>query len=323
MTDNVNIVEAVNKALKSEMRRDEKVLILGEDVGENGGVFRSTEGLLEMFGEDRVIDTPLSESGIVGTSVGLAIKGMNPVAEIQFMGFVYPAFNQIISHVSRYRIRSRGRFTCPMVIRMPYGAGIEAPESHSESTEALFTKIPGLKVVVPSNPYNAKGLLSSSIRCNDPVIFLEPKRLYRRITEDIPSNNYTVDIGSAEVKKEGKDITVVSWGSTIPTVIEATEELDCDVELIDIRTLKPLDINTIIDSIKKTMRCVVVHEAPKNSGFGSEIVSRIQEEAFLYQEAPINRVCAPNTIPPLRMLEDEYMVTKDQIKKEINRTLKF
>lgn len=325
MTDNSNenIVTAINKSLENELNRDEDVVLLGEDIGENGGVFRATQGLKEEFGENRVIDTPLSESGIVGTSVGLAIRGMRPVAEIQFMGFVYPGFDQIISHVSRYRSRSRGRFTCPIVIRMPYGAGIEAPESHSESTEALFTHIPGLKVVVPSNPYDARGLLSESIRCNDPVIFLEPKRIYRSINADIPSKDYTVDIGSATVKNSGDDITVVTWGSMVPRVMKATKELDSEVEVIDLRTLKPLDIDTIVESIKKTMRCVVVHEAPKTSGFGAEIVSKIQEEAFLYQEAPINRVTGPDTMPPLRMLEEEYLVDKEQIKREIKKTLNF
>ena len=245
----LNMVQAINLALKEEMQRDKDVLLLGEDVGKDGGVFRVSEGLLERFGPERVIDTPLAESGIVGAAIGMAVYGLRPVAEIQFMGFIYPALDQIFSHASRIRSRSRGRFTCPLVVRAPYGAGIKAPELHSESTEALFCHMPGIKVVVPSSPYNAKGLLISSIRDPDPVIFLESTRLYRSIKEEVPEGEYAMPLGKARFVQEGKDVTLIAWGSMLQRTLKAVEGIDADI--IDLMTLSPFDEETIFKSVKK------------------------------------------------------------------------
>jgi pyruvate dehydrogenase E1 component beta subunit len=317
----LNMVQAINLALKQEMERDNNVVILGEDVGKDGGVFRVTEGLLELFGEERVIDTPLAESAIIGVAIGMAAYGLRPVAEIQFMGFIYPAIDQIFSHASRIRNRTRGRFTCPLVIRTPYGAGIKAPDLHSESTEALFCHMPGIKVVVPSSPYNAKGLLISSIRDPDPVIFLESTRLYRLIKEDVPLKDYTIPLGKAQVVREGKDLTILSWGSMLHKVIQASEGFD--VEIIDLMTLNPFDEETIFRSVKKTGRVVIVHEAPKTNGFGSELSATIAEEAMLYLRSPIVRVTGYDVVMPLPKLEDYYIPTADRIKKGIQEVLKY
>lgn len=317
----LNMVQAINLALKEEMQRDSSVVILGEDVGKNGGVFRVTEGLLELFGEERVIDTPLAESVIVGAAIGMAAYGLKPVAEIQFMGFIYPAIDQIFSHASRIRNRTRGRFTCPMVVRTPYGAGIKAPDLHSESTEALFCHMPGVKVVVPSSPYNAKGLLISSIRDPDPVIFLESTRLYRLIKEDVPEGEYHVPLGKARVVQEGKDVTVIAWGSMFHRTLQAVEEFDADV--IDLMTLNPLDEETIFKSVKKTGRVVIVHEAPKTCGFGAELSATIAEDAMLYLKAPIIRVAGYDVVMPLPKLEDYYMPTVERIKKGIEEVMKY
>ncbi|MFN3396402.1 MAG: alpha-ketoacid dehydrogenase subunit beta [Thermodesulfovibrionales bacterium] len=317
----LNMVQAINLALKEEMVRDERVVILGEDVGKDGGVFRVTEGLLELFGEERVIDTPLAESGIVGMAIGMAVYGLRPVVEIQFMGFIYPAIDQIFSHASRIRSRSRGRFTCPLVIRTPYGAGIKAPELHSESTEALFCHMPGIKVVVPSSPYYAKGLLLSAIRDPDPVIFFESTRLYRLIKEEVPDGEYTIPLGKAKVVQEGKDVTVISWGSMLQRTVQAVEGIDAEV--IDLMTLVPLDEETIIKSVKKTGRVVIVHEAPKTGGFGAEISAFLAEEAILYLRAPIIRITGYDVVMPFPKLEDHYMPTIERIRNGIEDSLRY
>lgn len=317
----LNMVQAINLALKEEMQRDSSVAILGEDVGRDGGVFRVTEGLLELFGDERVIDTPLAESVIVGAAIGMAAYGLKPVAEIQFMGFIYPAVDQIFSHASRIRNRTRGRFTCPMVVRTPYGAGIKAPDLHSESTEALFCHMPGVKVVVPSSPYNAKGLLISSIRDPDPVIFLESTRLYRLIKEDVPEGEYTVPLGKARIVQEGKDVTVIAWGSMLHRALQAVEEFDAEV--IDLMTLNPFDEETIFKSVKKTGRVVIVHEAPKTCGFGAELSATIAEDAMLYLKAPIIRVTGYDVVMPLPKLEDYYMPTVERIRKGIEEVMRY
>ncbi|MFZ6007451.1 MAG: alpha-ketoacid dehydrogenase subunit beta, partial [Nitrospirota bacterium] len=300
---------------------DNSVVILGEDVGKDGGVFRVTEGLLELFGDERVIDAPLAESVIVGAAIGMAAYGLKPVAEIQFMGFIYPAIDQIFSHASRIRNRTRGRFTCPMVVRTPYGAGIKAPDLHSESTEALFCHMPGVKVVVPSSPYNAKGLLISSIRDPDPVIFLESTRLYRLIKEDVPEGEYTVPLGRARIVQEGKDVTVIAWGSMLHRTLQAVEEFDAEV--IDLMTLNPFDEETIFKSVKKTGRVVIVHEAPKTCGFGAELSATIAEDAMLYLKGPIMRITGYDVVMPLPKLEDYYTPTVERIRKVIEEVMKY
>jgi pyruvate dehydrogenase E1 component beta subunit len=306
------------------MERDDDVVVLGEDVGKNGGVFRATEGLYDEFGEDRVIDTPLAESGIVGTSIGMAAYGLRPVPEIQFSGFMYPAFDQIVSHAARLRNRSRGRFTCPMVVRAPYGGGIRAPEHHAESKEAIYVHEAGLKVVIPSTPYDTKGLLAASIRDPDPVIFLEPKLIYRAFREDVPEEPYTVELGEAAVRREGADVSVFTWGAMTRPTLEAAESvaedgIECDV--LDMRTLSPMDTDAIVESFKKTGRAVVVHEAPKTGGLAGEITATIQEEALYYQEAPIERVTGFDVPYPLYALEDYYLPEDTRIEDAIRKTV--
>jgi len=311
----LNMVQAINLALREEMQRDKDVLILGEDVGRDGGVFRATEGLLEKFGPERVVDTPLAESGIVGAAIGMAAYGLKPVAEIQFLGFIYPAMDQISNHASRLRSRSRGRYTCPLVIRAPYGAGIKAPEHHSESCEALFCHMPGIKVVMPSSPYYAKGLLISSIRDPDPVLFLESTRLYRLLREDVPEGEYTVPLEKARVVQEGKDVTVISWGFMLHRSLQAVEGFDAEV--IDLMTLNPLDEETIYRSVKKTGRVVIVNEAPKTGSFASELSASIAEDVMLFLKSPVIRVSAYDTVLPLPKLEDYYMPSVEKIRKAI------
>jgi len=320
----LNMVEAINLALKQEMKKDKDVLVLGEDVGIDGGVFRVTEGLLKLYGEKRVIDTPLSESGIIGISIGMAVYGLKPVAEVQFSGFMYPGFDQLISHASRIRNRSRGRFSCPMVVRTPYSGGIKALEHHSESMEALYVHTPGLKVVIPSGPYDAKGLLISAIRDPDPVIFLEPTRVYRAIKEDVPEKEYALPLGKCNLVKEGNEITVVSYGAMMKLVLEAVEKLEnVSAEVIDVRTLSPLDDETIINSVKKTGRCVVVNEGPRSCGFAAEIIARINEKALLSLEAPVKRITGYDTIIPLAKLEDKYLPSVKRIMHGIEEVLSF
>ncbi|MBS3052098.1 MAG: alpha-ketoacid dehydrogenase subunit beta [Candidatus Aenigmarchaeota archaeon] len=322
----MNMVQSINQALAQEMERDQNVLVLGEDVGVDGGVFRVTEGLLQKFGEERVIDTPLSESGIVGTSIGMAVYGLKPVVEIQFSGFIYSAFEQLISHASRIRNRSRGRFTCPLVVRTPCSWVSRGLEHHEESTEALFIHTPGLKVVMPSNPYDAKGLLISSIRDPDPVIFFEPLRLYRAFKQEVPDEIYTIPIGEANVVKEGTDITLISYGAMMSSVLEADEILkgnNINSEVINLRTLSPLDKDTILKSVKKTGKCVVVHEAPLTCGLGAEISAIINEKALLNLEAPVIRITGFDTVVPLAKLENNYIPDVRRIVTETKNLMKF
>ena len=322
-TQNLTLVQAVRDALYTEMQLDEEVVVLGQDVGKNGGVFRATEGLFDEFGDDRVVDTPLAESGIVGCAVGMAAMGMRPVPEIQFSGFMYPGFDQIVSHMARFRTRTRGRFTLPMTLRAPYGGGIRAPEHHSESKEAFYVHEAGLKVVMPSTPYDTKGLLAASIRDPDPVIFLEPKLIYRAFREDVPEESYTVELGEAAVRREGEDLSVFTWGAMTRPTLEAAESVaedDIDVEVVDIRTLSPMDTDTLLESFKKTGRAVVVHEAPRTGGLAGEITATIQEEALYYQEAPINRVTGFDVPYPLYALEDYYMPEDTRIEDAIRET---
>jgi len=319
----MNMVQAINSALQQEMERDKNILLLGEDVGKNGGVFRVTEGLWQKFGDERVVDTPLAESGIVGTAIGLAVNGFKPVAEIQFDGFSLPALDQLFNQAARIRNRSRGRFTCPIVVRIPYGGGIKALEHHSESPEVHFAHQPGLKVVVPSSPYEAKGLLISALRDPDPVIYLEPKRIYRSIKEEVPDESYTIPF-EAKVVQEGNDLTVISYGAMLKIVREAVEKLGkYSIEIIDLRSISPLDTDKIVDSVKKTGRAVVVHEAPKNFGAGAEIVAQINENCLLSLKAPVERVCGWNVTVPLPKLEKYYFPDADRIIKSIEKVMNF
>jgi pyruvate dehydrogenase E1 component beta subunit len=315
------MVQAINQALDQEMARDDRVVLLGEDVGRDGGVFRVTEGLQERFGSERVIDTPLSESAIVGAAIGMAAYGLRPVAEIQFMGFIYAALDQLFSHATRLRNRSRGRFTCPLVVRTPYGGGIKAPEMHEESSEALLCHLPGLKVVVPSGPYSAKGLLLSAIRDADPVVFLEPTRLYRMIREEVPDNDYTIPLGVARVVRSGTDVTVVAWGSMLERVLKT--ETNRSVEVVDPQTLTPFDWTTLLTSVRKTGRLVIVHEAVKSGGFGAEIAATVAEEAILDLRAPILRVTSPDVVLPLSRLIDHYLPTTDRIRAAIDEVMRY
>lgn len=326
MSNKLNLIQAVTQALDNELELDKSVVVYGEDVGVEGGVFRATVGLQEKYGEARVFDSPLAESGIVGTAVGMAVNGMKPVVELQFMGFSYPAFNQIINHVARMRNRSRGKFTLPMVIRAPYGGGIRALEHHSESTEAIYAHIPGLKVVIPSTPYDAKGLLIAAIRDPDPVLFLEPKRIYRAFRQDVPVESYELPIGKAKLVQEGEDATIVTWGAMVRDVQKAAElvkEKGVNPEILDLRTISPMDRDSIIDSVKKTGRVIVVHEAPKSFGVGAEIISLVNEKAFLYLEAPPTRVTGFDTIFPLPKGEHHYIPTPERIAKSILDVVKF
>ncbi len=321
----MTMVQAINLGLKQEMARDKKVMILGEDVGVDGGVFRVTDGLQQMFGVERVIDTPLAESGIVGTSIGLAVGGMKPVAEIQFDGFMYSALDQLISHASRIRTRSRGRFSCSMVLRIPCSGGVRALEHHSESPEAYFIHTPGLKVVIPSTPYDAKGLIVSAIRDADPVIFLEPKKLYRSIKQQVPTEKFTVPLGKANVFREGTDVTIITYGAMMRPSIDAAEKLKekTSCEVIDLRTLKPLDNQTIFESVKKTGRAVIVQEAPRNCGFAAEISARIMENLLLSLKAPVERVTGFDTPMPLFKLENYYLPNVNRIVKAVERVAGF
>jgi pyruvate dehydrogenase E1 component beta subunit len=315
------MVQAINQALSQEMARDDRVLLLGEDVGRDGGVFRVSEGLQDQFGPERVIDTPLSESGIVGAAIGMAAYGLRPVAEIQFMGFIYAALDQLYTHAARLRTRSRGRFTCPLVVRTPYGGGIKAPELHEESSEALLCHLPGIKVVVPSGPYSAKGLLLAAIRDPDPVVFLEPTRLYRMLREEVPEGDYTIPLGQARIVQPGKDVTVVAWGSILERVIKTVTTHS--IEIIDPQTLAPFDWKTLLDSVGKTGRLVIVHEAVKTGGLGAEIAATVAEEAILHLRAPIMRVTAPDVVLPMSGLIDHYLPTTEQIRTAINEVMRY
>lgn len=319
----MTMVEAIKLALEQEMKKDKNVVLLGEDIGEDGGVFRVTDGLAGKFGNERVIDTPLAESGIVGVSIGMAAIGLKPVCEIQFEGFTFPAIDQLISHASRIRNRSRGTYTCPMVLRCPIGGGVKALEHHSDSPETYFVHTPGLKVVMPSTPFDAKGLLVAAIRDPDPVIFFEPKKVYRSIKEDIPDKEYVLKIGKANVVREGNDVTLVTYGALVKTCFEVASKLGgVDVEVIDLRTLSPLDIDTIVESVKKTGKCVIVHEAPRTLGLGAEIMAQLHEKALNYLKAPVERVTGFDTIVPARKFEGYYFPGEERIVRGIERVLR-
>jgi pyruvate dehydrogenase E1 component beta subunit len=321
----MTMVQALNQALRSEMRRDDRVVLLGEDVGKIGGVFRVTQGLQKEFGDERVFDTPLSECGIVGTAIGMAMFGLRPVPEIQFADFIYPAFDQIVNEAAKYRYRSGGEHTVPMVIRTPIGGGIRGGHYHSQSPESLFIHTAGLKVVCPSNPYDAKGLLLAAIRDPDPVIFFEPKRVYRAARMDVPEDEYVLPLGQAKIVRPGQHLTVIAWGAMLYEALAAAQEAagqGVEAEVIDLRTLWPLDIDTLVASVKRTGRFVVVHEAPKTCGFGAELVSLLCEKAFLHLEAPPVRVTGLDTPFPYS-LENEYLPLAHRILPALLETAQY
>jgi 2-oxoisovalerate dehydrogenase E1 component beta subunit len=321
----MNIIQAVNDALRIEMRRNANVVVLGEDVGKFGGVFRATQGLQEEFGADRVIDTPLAEGGIIGTAAGMALYGLKPVPEIQFSDFIFPAVDQIVNEVAKYRYRSGGQYTCSMVIRTPYGGGIRGGHYHSQSPETYFLHTPGLKVVVPSNPYDAKGLLLSALRDPDPVLFFEPKRVYRAAKGDVPEGDYAIPLGQAKVTREGSQVTVLAWGAMWHEVDDAARQAEAegiDCEVLDLRSLQPLDIDAITRSVVKTGRAVVVHEAPRTCGFGAELTALIQERCFLHLEAPITRVTGLDTPFPYT-LEEHYLPRAPRILRAIRDAARY
>ncbi|WP_247000863.1 alpha-ketoacid dehydrogenase subunit beta [Halosolutus gelatinilyticus] len=319
MAERLRMVEAVRETLRAELERDDGVVVYGEDVGRAGGVFRATQGLMDEH-PDRVFDAPVAEAGIVGMGVGLAATGMTPVPEIQFQSFLYQGFHQLAQHVARIRSRTRGTITCPMTIRTPYGGGIHALELHSESFEAGFAHVPGLQVVFPSSPAETKGLLTAAIRSPDPVVFMEPTRLYRSFREEVP-DEHEIPLGEARVVESGEDITAIAWGSMLRETLDAADEVDASVEVIDPRTLYPLDTATIVDSVRKTGRCCVVHEAPRTAGMAGEITARINEEAFYYLEAPIERVTGYDVPVPLFAREDAYLPDADRIETGLRRAL--
>lgn len=322
----MNLIQAITDGMRTMLAEDDRVLVLGEDVGVNGGVFRATDGLLDEFGEHRVIDTPLSEAGFTGAAVGMALNGLKPIVEIQFLGFVYPAYEQIATHVTRMRSRTLSHFTLPMVIRAPFGAGVGAPEIHSDSIEALFTHMPGIKVVCPSTAYDAKGLLVAAVEDPDPVLFLEPMRLYRGKREDVPTEKYTVPIGKGKRIREGEDVSVFAWGAMVPVAEKAAEEMEkenisCDV--IDLRTLYPLDKDIISDSVQKTGRAVIVHEAQETGGVSSEVTSVINDTSFLYLKAPIQRVTGFDVPVPFFAIEHDYLPNPNRVKDAIKEAVNF
>lgn len=322
----LSMVEAINATLHELMDKDEKIVVLGEDVGVDGGVFRATVGLIEKFGAMRVIDTPLAESCIVGASIGMAIYGMRPVAEIQFEGFMFKAYDHIYSHASRMRKRSQGLYGVPLVIRAPYGAGVRALEHHSDAPEVLFAHLPGLKVIIPSTPGDAKGLLTSAIEDPDTVIFLEPKRLYRLFKEEVPDGEYRVPIGKARMAREGKDISIVTYGGMVSVCEKAAQHVEkegVDAEVIDLRTVWPFDIDAITSSVNKTGRLVIVHEAPRSFGVGAEIAAQVGERCLLSLLAPIKRVTGYDVIPPLSKLEEYNYPDSERVVKAIHDTMQF
>lgn len=323
----LNLVQAVNEALDVAMAKDPRVMILGEDVGKNGGVFRATEGLWKKYGDDRVVDTPLAEIGIMGSAIGLAVNGMRPVAEIQFDGFMPSVFDQVVCHLGRIRSRSRGKLSVPLVLRAPHGGLIHAPEHHSESPEAYFCHTPGIKVVIPTTPYDAKGLLLAAIEDPDPVVFFEPKLLYRAARGEVPAGHYTVELGKARVVKEGKDLTILSWGAMVATCSKAVEALEkedgASVELIDLRTLTPLDLDAILTSVGKTGRCVIAHEAPNTGSWAAELSALIAERGLLKLLAPVQRVGGWDIRMPLFRLEQYYIPDADRVVMAARKALRF
>jgi 2-oxoisovalerate dehydrogenase E1 component beta subunit len=320
----ITLIEALTQAMAYEMRADPSVLVLGEDVGINGGVFRATSGLIQEFGPDRIIDTPLDETTIAGLAVGLSAQGMKPIAEAQFDGFMYPMVDHIICHAARMRHRTRGRLSCPMVVRIPWGGGIRAPEHHSEANESIFTNVPGLRVVMPSSPQRAYGLLLAAIRDPDPVIFYEPKRIYRQYKEEVPDDGEALPLDVCFVLRDGSDVTLVTWGAQVKETLEAAEALEkqgISAEVIDIATIKPLDFDTIHESVKKTGRCVIIHEAPRTAGFGAEIAAQLAEKAMFDLVAPVERVTGYDTHIPLFRLEMKYLPSVEKIIAAVKRTL--
>ncbi len=321
----MTMIEAINFTLRKEMERDNRIICLGEDIGKNGGVFRATDGLQALFGEERVIDTPIAESAIVGTAVGMATRGLRPVAEIQFFGFIYEAMDQVVAQAARLRFRSGGTLGAPMVVRAPFGGGVRTPELHSDSLEGLFLHSPGLKVVMPSNAYDAKGLLTAAIRDNDPVMFLEPMKLYRAFKHEVPEQDYLIEIGKANVLKEGEDVTIITWGPTVPLVSKVVEQwekqFNASVEIIDLRTISPIDEETIITSVQKTGRALIVHEAVKTGGPGAEISALINEKALFYLTAPVLRVTGFDTPYPVPAVEDEWLPNANRIIQSLKEVL--
>ncbi|EST55840.1 pyruvate dehydrogenase [Brevibacillus panacihumi W25] len=327
MSRKLTMIQAITEAMDQMLAQDPRVMLLGEDIGINGGVFRATEGLVEKYGPERVVDTPLAEAGIIGSAIGLAMNGMIPVVEIQFLAFIYPGFEQIVSHAARMRYRTRGQFEVPMVIRTPYGAGIRGPELHSESVETYFAHTPGLKVVAPSNPYDAKGLLIAAMEDRDPVLFLEPTKLYRAFKEDVPEEIYRVPLGKAKVVSEGDDVTIFAWGAMLREAMQAAKKIEEEqgwkCEVVDLRTLYPLDRDTILSSVKKTGRAIIVHEAHRTAGLGAEIVSLINDEALIYLKAPVKRVTGFDIPVPQFSVEDAYLPTVERVQRGIVETLSF
>lgn len=323
----LTMIQAITDAIRVELARDENVLVFGEDVGGVGGVFRATEGLQKQFGEDRVFDTPLAESGIGGLAIGLATQGFRPIAEIQFVGFIFEVMDSICAQASRLRYRSGGRYNAPIVFRTPYGLGVHAPELHSDPLEGLIMQTPGIKVVVPSNPYDAKGLMISAIRDNDPVFFMEHLKLYRSFRQEVPEGEYTVPIGKANVVREGSDVTIITYGAMVQTSLAAAEELEktngVKAEVIDLRTLVPMDIETVVESIKKTNRAIVVQEAQKSAGAAAEVIAQINEKAILHLEAPVLRVASPDTVVAFGQIEKEWMPDPARIIKAVNEVMEF
>lgn len=320
-------MQAIHEALDQKLADDRRVMLTGEDIGVNGGVFRATEGLFDKYGKERVVDTPLAEAGLIGSAIGLALNGFVPVVEIQFLAFIYPGFEQLITHAARMRYRTRGQYNVPLVIRTPYGAGIRGPELHSESVEAFFVHTPGLKVVVPSNPYDAKGLLISAIEDPDPVVFLEPARIYRAFKAEVPEEMYRIPLGKANIVREGTDVTLISWGAMMRVALEAARQLEQEkgwsCEVIDLRSLYPLDRDTIAASVKKTGRALIVHEAQKTAGVGAEIVSLINDEALMYLRAPIQRITGFDVPVPQFSLEDLYVPTVERVRAGIATAIQF
>jgi len=326
MTKQMTMIEAITDAMRIELERDENVLVFGEDVGQNGGVFRATEGLQKEFGEERVFDTPLAESAIGGLSIGLALQGFRPVPEIQFFGFLFEVMDSISGQMSRMRYRSGGQNIAPITVRSPFGGGVQTPEMHADSLEGLMAQTPGLKVVIPSTPYDAKGLLIAAIRDNDPVIFLEHMKLYRSFRGEVPIDDYTIEIGKADVKREGKDVTLIAYGAMVHTCLKAAEELEKEnisAEVIDLRTVSPIDIETILESVKKTNRAVVVQEAQRQAGVAANVVAEIQERAILHLEAPVLRVTAPDTVYPFAAVENDWLPDHSDIVEKVNQVMNF
>ncbi|MGG3915164.1 alpha-ketoacid dehydrogenase subunit beta [Rossellomorea vietnamensis] len=322
----LTMVQAITDAMRVMLKENEDVLLMGEDIGTNGGVFRATDGLQQEFGEDRVLDTPLSEAGFIGAAIGMGLNGFRPVTEVQFLGFIYPAYEQIMTHASRIRARTLGHFTCPLVIRAPYGAGVRAPEIHSDSTEALFTHMPGIKVVCPATPYDAKGLLIAAIEDPDPVLFLEPMRCYRSSKEEVPEEKYTVEIGKGKVVTEGEDVTIIAWGAMVKIAEDAAKEaadkgISCEV--LDLRTLYPLDKDLISSSVQKTGKTVIVHEAHATGGVGNDVLAIINDKSFLYQKAPTERVTGFDTPVPYFGFEDFYLPDSKRVLAAVERVARY